>query len=340
MYKSLAQILSAARLIARPQGAGYKDLIDATGLSRRSVQRLLGALEDLGYPTYNMNEGQRESRFRIVEGRESLKWWMPPLSLSFDLEDRVILDYLFSSGEASPGLEVPIAKLRKKLGLIGASVGYALEPLPPGVGGSSGRRRILHRADVIAKPLSQAGVNALTVLLDAADKHRVCVVSYASRESGEVKTYRIHPLALFESEGALYVFVEVPYYGSIRILALERIREVEATEDDFTPPEGFDAEARLSDPFGIIVDEPFRAKIRFSEEQAPYIEERDWQGHASLAKDSDGSLLFEIETSSAFGIKRWVMGFGADAEVLGPEWLRKEVAKELAAAAALYVKRP
>ena len=35
-------------------------------------------------------------------------------------------------------------------------------------------------------------------------------------------------------------------------------------------------------------------------------------------------------------ISRWVMGFGAQAEVLAPEVLRKELAKELSAAAAKY----
>ncbi|MGA2546505.1 MAG: WYL domain-containing protein [Rectinemataceae bacterium] len=309
---------------------------DKLSISRRSVYRLLEALDELGYPYYNKNEGQRESCFKLVERGENLRWWLPPPSLSFDLEDRVVLDYLFASNEVSQGLEEPIARLRKKLALIGASVGYSLEPKMSGAGGNAKDRKVLRRADVVGKHIGEAGRAALTILFEAAEKRRVCVVSYAAMETGEVKTYRIHPLTLFDSDGGLYVFVEVPRFGSIRILAVERIHEIEATDDYFSPPKGFDAEKRLSDPFGIILDAAFKARIRFSEEQAPYIAERDWQGLSTLATEADGSLIFEIETASAFGLKRWVMSFGPDAEVLEPDWLREEVKTELSKAIATY----
>ena len=164
----------------------------------------------------------------------------------------------------------------------------------------------------------------------------VCIVSYEAINSGAVKTYRIHPLAMFEHDGGLYLFVLVPYYGNIRILSIERIKSIDLTEEGFTPPENFDAEKLLSDPFGIILNEPFIARIRFSADQAPYIMEREWPTEAKIDENDDGSIIFTVVTGGAYELKRWVMSFGSEAELLEPVELREEIALDIKQAGKVY----
>lgn len=45
-----------------------------------------------------------------------------------------------------------------------------------------------------------------------------------------------------------------------------------------------------------------------------------------------------MSTSGCWDVKRWVLSFGADAKVLEPEELRKEIANELSAAKNKYKK--
>lgn len=50
----------------------------------------------------------------------------------------------------------------------------------------------------------------------------------------------------------------------------------------------------------------------------------------------DGSLLYRVTVSGSREITRWILGYGPDVEVLEPEWLRRDIARQCAAMAGLY----
>lgn len=336
MYHSLIRILAAARLLDRARGATVAEIAENLGVDKRSAYRTLDALEELNYPL--VKDEEHGGRYRLMDGARASKWWMPVPSVAFDLEDRILLDWLFDSVARSGPLAERARSLRRKLSFIGAATGIALEPKDSGAGPAA-RPRVLVERPVLAKALTEESENALSTILSATARRRACEVSYEARESGEVRTYDIHPLAVFESEGGLYAFVLVPYYGSIRVLAVERIRELVLKDESFVPPDGFDAEARLADPFGFIQGEPVRVLLRFSSGQAPYVRDRAWPDSYRLEDDDEGRLLMSFETGGVFGLKRWVLSWGPDAEILEPDWLREEIKSELTTMADMYSSR-
>ena len=326
MYHSLIQLLSAAKLIGRLSGATIDELEEKLGISRRSVYRVLEALDELQYPYYKDEE--HGNRFHLVDGGRNPSWWVPLPSVSFDLEDRVLLDYLFESASKDPALVPAITKLREKLSFVGAATGYAFAAKSSGAGETK-RTPALLTSWTVGKAGSPEVERYFGILLDATAERHTCEVSYESRESGDVKTYEIAPLALFEYEGGLYCYVEVPRYGSIRILALERIRELKPLDKSFVPPANFDAEKRLADPFGIVQEEEeFSVKLIFSEDQAPYVRDRAWPESYCFEDLPDGRLAMSFETGGLFGLKRWVLSWGADVEVMKPQSLKLEIAEE------------
>ena len=328
------QILAAAKLIGRLSGATIGELEENLGISRRSVYRVLKALEDLKYPCYKDEE--HGNRYRLTEPGRPTSWWLPPLpSVSFDLEDRVFLDYLFEAVALDPALSQTVRKLREKLAFVGAAAGYAFATKESGAGEVK-HTSVLLKSFAPGKISSSDVERYFKILLEASAAHHACEVSYESRESGDVKTYTINPLGLFESEGGLYCYVEVPRHGSIIILALERIRELKILDDVFTPPTEFDAEKRLSDPFGIVQGEAFSVRLVFSEDQAPYIRDRTWPESFHFEELSDSRLEMSFETGRLFGLKRWIISWGADVEVVEPDWLRKDIAEELLQAYNIY----
>lgn len=143
---------------------------------------------------------------------------------------------------------------------------------------------------------------------------------------------------IFENKGGLYAFVIATRFNDIRTLAVERIEELKITESSFVYPKDFDPEERLNAAFDIVYDEPIEAKIWFSAEQAKYIKERKWARNQKITHKKDGSIVLELKTSGWDDIKRWVLSYGSEAEVLKPEKLRNEVIAEFEAVKRKYKK--
>ncbi|MGI6098023.1 MAG: WYL domain-containing protein [Dethiobacteria bacterium] len=67
----------------------------------------------------------------------------------------------------------------------------------------------------------------------------------------------------------------------------------------------------------------------FNAHQARWIRERTWHHSQQIEENPDGSLILTLKVSSLDAVKRWVMSFGAHAEVLSPPELQKEIKSDL-----------
>jgi predicted DNA-binding transcriptional regulator YafY len=74
--------------------------------------------------------------------------------------------------------------------------------------------------------------------------------------------------------------------------------------------------------------------VRFAPRQARWIRERKWHRSARIQEKLDGALTLRLRVAETSELKRWVLQFGSEAEVLAPASLRRAVADELEAAAA------
>jgi predicted DNA-binding transcriptional regulator YafY len=108
------------------------------------------------------------------------------------------------------------------------------------------------------------------------------------------------------------------------------------TDNRFDEPEDFDPDALLEGAFGLILDEPARYRIWFSTEKARYIEERRWCADQEITRRDDGSIELVMSTSGWFDVKRWILSFGPDAELLEPEGVRLELAETASEVLARY----
>lgn len=336
MYHQVIQLLTGARLIARPQGASIKELMDHLEVSRKTVYRLFEALEELGYILFPDLDG-KEARYYLNKELDKMRYWQPLPTMTFDVEDHVLLDYVFRKIANSPSLAKQAGTLRKKLAMAIADYGYSIAEKEHGPGKSVTSRPNIITDVPIGKKESANQVQIVHDILKAVREKHVCTISYGSFSSGSIRTYLAHPLTLFEHNGGLYAFVFQPYYEKVIILALERIKTIQISEEKFEIPEGYDAEKRLSDPFGIILNqEPFVARIQFDADQAPYIKERDWPTGTEIEELEDSSIILNIETAGVYELKKWVLGFGESAELFEPDWLRDEIVEDIAKIAKRY----
>lgn len=117
---------------------------------------------------------------------------------------------------------------------------------------------------------------------------------------------------------------------------MERIKNLSATRDSFEYPDDFDPETLLESAFGLIYDDPIAVRIKFSAGQARYIQERQWAKDQKIEKQKDGSIIISMNTSGWSEVKRWLLSYGADAELLAPAEKREELKREAQQLTALY----
>lgn len=83
-------------------------------------------------------------------------------------------------------------------------------------------------------------------------------------------------------------------------------------------------------------EEPFEVSLRFAPEAATYAAERRWSRDQRCEMHDDGSVTLPIRAHNEAECLSWVLGFADRAQVLAPNWLRREIKKTVSAMARLY----
>lgn len=307
-------------LMARRYGATLEELSQEFGVNKRTVQRDIEDLCEAGFPLY---DDRREGKVFWRLAREQ------NLPVNFPVGEVIALLFALRVAESQAGTsfreDLRSALRRVRLTLPEKIQGFldraseAFAPYAKGVKRQEGGGQVLDR------------------LTEAVLDRRVCEVTYVAASTGRSKTYGIEPFKLFPYHGGLYVFVRVQRYGDVRMLAVERIKKLEVTEERFEPPD-FSVEDYFRDAFGLIREEPFDVKVRFTGANARYAQERIWHPGQKVEALPDGDILLSFRAGGAYEIKSWVLSYGPDAEVIEPGWLREEVRKALKGALDRYKK--
>ncbi len=325
--RNIITLIKAVDLLSRPGGVTIRGLQDGLGLSRRSVYRLLDTLQELRFPVTENETGEREKRWGLEERylRRLPNVSFPDVSLSG--REAVLLqlllarDRLWTDTEIAPVLE----SVRTKLA----------EFLPPEKSPAAGTPPAV-MSGMDPKKDYRGKEKIIEDLLRAVRDRRVCEAAYHSFSAGKVKTYLLHPLRLLDHRGGMYLFARVEGYGDVRLFAVERVESLRVTERLFPVPAGFDPEKLLAGALDLNLGEPVRAKVRFSAGQAPYIRERRWAPDQTIEDLTDGSILLTLTTSGTYDLRRWVLSLGAEARLLEPEWLAREIGDEIGRMRAMY----
>ncbi len=129
----------------------------------------------------------------------------------------------------------------------------------------------------------------------------------------------------------------------VRIYKLARMHEVNLLTDTYEIPADFDPHEHLDGTWGIVVGDPVRVRIRTAPEVAFWFEEQraDQPRFSILEHHQDGSLTVEVVGQRAAGgdvheLLSFLLGWGKRIEVLEPPDIRERVIQELRDAASAY----
>jgi proteasome accessory factor B len=140
---------------------------------------------------------------------------------------------------------------------------------------------------------------------------------------------KVDPYKLWYVNSCLYL-VGFDYRSTEhRIFAVHRIGMASMTNHRFKIPSSFDFDKFNESAFQMVWGEPQHVTIRFRADQAPYVTERTWHPSQKITSQDDGSVILEMDVADIEEVRRWLIGFGAASEVIGPIDLRKKMAEEL-----------
>ena len=145
-------------------------------------------------------------------------------------------------------------------------------------------------------------------------------------------TREIHPYGWVFHRNSLYLVAYATAHKDIRTYKADRISGADVTDLKFPRPKGFDLAEYLEGAFGVFRGGgkgKISVRVAFQPAVARFVTEKQWHPSQQLTPQPDGSLQAEFKLSATEEIKSWLLGFGANAHVLGPESLRKEIMAEL-----------
>ena len=156
--------------------------------------------------------------------------------------------------------------------------------------------------------------------------------------NGEAARQRvISPYTLEATDAGVYVIGHDEASNEIRTFKLERLQTARVLPDSYAIPADFDPETYLAHSWRIMTGaEAVRVILRFNADAAPYVRERTWHPSQEFEEHEDGTLTVRACIAEPREMLPWIRSWGAQVEVLGPDWLREKVAEELMKAVEIY----
>ena len=161
---------------------------------------------------------------------------------------------------------------------------------------------------------------------------------YLKRDAGEPTVYdAVHPLAVVQRGGMVYLVCMFAGYEDVRTIALHRVRLAEALYEPARKKAGFDIDAYIaSGQFGVIAGEPVTLRAVFTRAAGEHLYETPLSADQVLTADAAGRLHLAASVPNTRALVWWLLGFGDGVVIQEPAALREEVAGIARRMAAAY----
>jgi len=175
--------------------------------------------------------------------------------------------------------------------------------------------------------------HALKFLNEAIVNRNTIATLYSSFSSAQRRKREIDPYGVVFRGNSWYLIGYCHLRDEVRTFRVNRMQNIRPSGRKFEYPGDFSVVNYLEKSWGIFQGKEVEVQVKFSPRVAALIAEHLWQPDQKIEKRRDGSVIFTAVVKGTLEIRRWILGWGADAEVLKPEFLRKEI-REIAVAIA------
>lgn len=288
-------------LLMAPAGLPVQTIADRLDVTARTIYRDLNFLEEQGVPLW-----QENGRFGINRTR-----YLANVRLTFHEAMSLVLAGLLLSRTIDERNPHVIAALQKLGGVLPNNLVSQLD-------------RAIER--IQAQDSDYRPIAVLEALTEGWGTGHKVRIQYRSPRSGEIRPRTISPYALEPTPSGIYVIGHDEWADDLRTFKLDRLEAAIVLDQPYQIPDSFDLEAHLATGWRIMAGEtPQEVVIGFTPDVTARVLERQWHASQSVERRSDGSCLLRVQIAEPLEMMPWIRSWGAEAEVLQPEWLRQEI---------------
>jgi predicted DNA-binding transcriptional regulator YafY len=158
---------------------------------------------------------------------------------------------------------------------------------------------------------------------------------YRKIDSDLWESRQLRPFHLAEIDGGWYVIGHDIERKARRTFAMQRMKAVKVMKTNFLRPADFNRTDHLGGSFGVWhapgdKGQRHRIRLRFRGWAARMVSERRWHPSQQITwiGNEENDLEMVLELSSFEEIRRWILSWGAQVEVLEPQELRASIREE------------
>lgn len=176
-----------------------------------------------------------------------------------------------------------------------------------------------------------SGNESLMCIIQAMQESKSLRLTYQSFHHDQPSTFLIEPYCVKVFKQRWYMVAHNPEKERIGIYALDRIQRLEQTNEAFTFPDSFDAEAYFRDSYGIMVTpeeldvETIRIKVSDKNNKRKYLRLLPLHPSQEETEKHTDYSVFTYRLYPTYDFFQEILSHGGEVEILSPEWVRKEI---------------
>jgi len=191
----------------------------------------------------------------------------------------------------------------------------------------------------LLEPTSPTFERQFAVVKQGLEEQRAVRCRYYAIGRDKEEERVIEPYGLMLTWGSWYCVARSRERKALRVFRIDRMKDASVLDGDdaeFTIPRTFTIASYLNRaPWELSSDKPVTARVRIAFPQSRWVL-GEGVGKVTKAVTDDGGVELEFAVRSADPFIRWLLPFGAQAEVLSPPTLKKQLADARAALRRLY----
>lgn len=154
-------------------------------------------------------------------------------------------------------------------------------------------------------------------------------LNYFSINKNSLTIRKVDSYNLIFKSGAWYIIGYCHMKDQVETFKVSRIKGLKITDEIYMTPHTFSLKEYLDNNWGLFMGEKDKITIKFDKSLDSIIRDTKWHANEEIENLQDGSVLFSVYINETDEIKKWIMSFGKNAEVIEPQQLREEIKEEI-----------